>query len=145
MGQLCPDYINRTATTALFAPRVECNVYCRRGAAIPLFCPQRYGLRAELQLDPQWRPTLRERLTVMLSSGPLVGDNGSTHSLSDVYYIQVHLSFRGSWPRVTPRAIKPDCGPNLAGTGTQGLKGLPGGVTWARKPERVFWPKSLQS
>ena len=24
-------------------------------------------------------------------------------------------------------------------------KGLPGGVTWARKPERVFWPKSLQS
>ena len=22
MGQLCPDYINRTATTALFAPRV---------------------------------------------------------------------------------------------------------------------------
>ena len=44
--------------------------------------------------------------------------NGSTHLLSDVYYIKVHLSFRGSWPRVTPRAIKPDCGPNLAGTGT---------------------------
>jgi len=55
---------------------------------------------------------------VMRSSRPLMGDNGSTHSLSDVYYIQVHLSFRGSWPRVTPRAIKPDCGPNLAGTGT---------------------------
>ena len=41
---------------------------------------------------------------VMRSSRPLMGDNGSTHSLSDVYYIQVHLSFRGSWPRVTPRA-----------------------------------------
>ena len=41
--------------------RGEWNVYCRRGAAIPLFCPQRYGLRAELQLDHQWRPTLRER------------------------------------------------------------------------------------
>ena len=54
----------------------------------------------------------------MRSSRPLMGDNGSTHLLSDVYYIQVHLSFRGSWPRVTPRAIKPDCGPNLAGTGT---------------------------
>ena len=55
---------------------------------------------------------------VMLRSRPLAGDNGSTHLLSDVYYIQVHLSFRGSWPRVTPRAIKPDCGPNLTGTGT---------------------------
>jgi len=54
----------------------------------------------------------------MLSSRPLAGDNGSTHSLSDVYYIKVHLSFRGSWPRVTPRATKPDCGPNLTGTGT---------------------------
>ena len=54
----------------------------------------------------------------MRSSRPLMGDNGSTHLLSDVYYIQVHLSFRGSWPRVTPRAIKPDCGPNLTGTGT---------------------------
>ena len=40
----------------------------------------------------------------MLRSGPLAGDNGSTPPLSDVYYIQVHLSFRGSWPRVTPRA-----------------------------------------
>ena len=55
---------------------------------------------------------------VMLRSRPLAGDNGSTHLLSDVYYIQVHLSFRGSWPRVTPRAIKPDCGPNITGTGS---------------------------
>ena len=62
------------------------------------------------------RPCGRD--AVMLSSRPLAGDNGSTHLLSDVYYIQVHLSFRGSWPRVTPRAIKPDCGPNLTGTGT---------------------------
>ena len=49
----------------------------------------------------------------MRSSRPLMGDNGSTHLLSDVYYIQVHLSFRESWPRVTPCAIKTDCGPNL--------------------------------
>ena len=41
---------------------------------------------------------------VMRSSRPLLGDNGLTLPLSDVYYIQVHLSFRGSWPRVTPRA-----------------------------------------
>ena len=54
---------------------------------------------------------------VMRSSRPLLGDNGLTLPLSDVYYIQVHLSFRGSWPRVTPRATKPDCGPNLTGTG----------------------------
>ena len=38
----------------------EWNVYCRRRAAIPFFCFQRYGLRAELQLNLQWRPTLRE-------------------------------------------------------------------------------------
>ena len=56
----------------------------------------------------------------MLSSRPLAGDNGLTHIISDVYYIQVHLSFRGSWPRVTPRATKPDCGPNLTGTGGTG-------------------------
>ena len=68
---------------------------------------------------------------VMRSSRPLMGDNGSTHSLSDVYYIQVHLSFRGSWPRVTPRAIKPDCGPNLTGTGrTAG----PGSSCWSIRP-----------
>ena len=54
---------------------------------------------------------------MVLSSRPLAGDNGSTHFLSDVYYIKVHLSFRGSWPRVMPRAIKLDCGPNLTGTG----------------------------
>ena len=63
--------------------------------------------------------TLRERLTVMLRSRPLLGDNGLTLPISDVYYIQVHLSFRGSWPRVTPRATKPDCGPNITGTGTK--------------------------
>ena len=64
------------------------------------------ALRAELQLDPpKWRPTL-QRETVMLSSGPLVGDNGLTLPISDVYYIQVHLSFRGSWPRVTPEALQ---------------------------------------
>ena len=62
------------------------------------------------------RPCGRD--AVMLSSRPLAGDNGSTHFLSDVYYIKVHLSFRGSWPRVTSRAIKPDCGSNLTGTGT---------------------------
>ena len=25
----------------------------------------------------------------------------------------MYVSFRGSWPRVTPRATKPDCGPNI--------------------------------
>lgn len=39
--------------------------------------------------------------------------------------VPAHLSFRGSssWPRVTPRATKPDCGPNVTGTvGTKALK-----------------------
>ena len=85
-------------------------VDCRRRTAnpSPLFLAIRSQSRVTVGPPVETDPAGEN--AVMLRSRPLAGDNGSTHLLSDVYYIQVHLSFRGSWPRVTPRATKPDCG-----------------------------------
>ena len=61
--------------------------------------------QSRVTVDPPVETDPERVNAVMLRSRPLTGDNGLTLPLSDVYYIQVHLSFRGSWPRVTPRAI----------------------------------------